>query len=107
MTSREDGHLDFTLQGSTLIDSRWITAVGVILSNLPQSISLEFVETTENTLTLRGNSANEDVLLGYLNALDNSKKFLDINISSITRIEDGSYNFDLLLTIGDQGNDNS
>ncbi|MBN2240899.1 MAG: PilN domain-containing protein [Dehalococcoidales bacterium] len=102
MSSREDDKMDFVLRGSTMIDGRWVSGVGVVLSNLPKTITLVFADTADNALTLTGNSRDEDTLLAYLRKLDRSGVFRQININEIVRVvEDESYNFVVQLVIGE------
>ena len=99
LDNREDGAMEFTLRGSLLAYTDWVSSMDVILGNLPSSITLNTAATTEGALTLTGNSPDEDRLLTYLEKLDESGKFNEIVINEIIRIEDGSMNFELILKI--------
>jgi hypothetical protein len=75
--------------------------MGVILGNLPSTITLEFASTTEGALTLTGNSPDEEKLMTYLEKLDDSGKFSEIVITDIIRLDDNSLDFNVVLRIGD------
>lgn len=101
MSIQDDSALAFTLRGSLLVESDWISSIEIILGNLPGSITLEFAATADGALTITGNSPDEGKLMAYLNKLDESGKFSEINITGITRADDGSMDFGVVLKIGD------
>jgi type IV pilus assembly protein PilM len=101
MSIRDDESMAFTLRGSLLISSTWVSSMGVILGNLPSTITLEFAATSEGALTLTGNSPDEEKLMAYLEKLDESGKFSEIAITDIMRTEDNSLDFIVVLRIGE------
>jgi len=101
MSSIEGGGMDFTLLGSLLTQSDLISSIEVALSNLPTTISVTSVSTTESTLTINGQSPDEDKVISYLQELEASGKFHQINISSMRTMEDGGIEFSLVLKTGE------
>jgi type IV pilus assembly protein PilM len=98
----EDGSMSFTLVGSVMIESEWVSSMEVILGNLPSEIILSSVSTDIGTLTLDGIAPDEEILLVYLNKLDSSGKFGEITISNITKLETGERDFSIVITIGEK-----
>jgi Tfp pilus assembly protein PilN len=97
----EDGSMAFTLVGSVMIESEWVSSMEVILGNLPSEIKLTSVSTDIGTLTLDGIAPDEEILLVYLNKLDSSGKFGEITISNITKLETGERDFSIVIKIGE------
>lgn len=97
----EDGSMSFTLVGSVMIESEWVSSMEVILGNLPSEIILSSVSTDIGTLTLDGIAPDEEILLVYLNKLDSSGKFGEITISNITKLETGERDFSIVIKIGE------
>jgi|GEM_PF-359620 type IV pilus assembly protein PilM len=99
----EDGSMSFTLVGSVMIESEWVSSMEVILGNLPSEIQLSSVSTDIGTLTLDGIAPDKEILLVYLNKLDSSGKFGEITISNITQLESGERDFSIVIKIGETG----
>ncbi len=99
----EDGSTAFTLVGSVMIESEWVSSMEVILGNLPSTIQLTAVSTSIGALTLDGIAPDEEILLIYLNKLDSSGKFGEITISNITKLETGERGFSIVIRIGETG----
>ena len=99
----EDGTMSFTLVGSVMIESEWVSSMEVILGNLPSEIQLSSVSTDIGTLTLDGIAPDKEILLVYLNKLDSSGKFGEITISNITQLESGERDFSIVIKIGETG----
>jgi type IV pilus assembly protein PilM len=97
----EDGTMSFTLVGSVMIESEWVSSMEVILGNLPSEIQLSSVSTDIGTLTLDGIAPDKEILLVYLNKLDSSGKFGEITISNITQLETGERDFSIVIKIGE------
>lgn len=100
--SRIEGRgMDFTLLGSLQTQSDVVSSIEVALSSLPTTISVTSVSTTNGTLTINGRSPDEDEVLSYLQELEASGKFREINITSMTTMEDGGIEFSLVLKTGE------
>jgi Tfp pilus assembly protein PilN len=97
----DDGTMSFTLVGSVMIESEWVSSMEIILGNLPSEIVLSSVSTGIGTLTLAGIAPDEEILLVYLNKLDSSGKFGEITISNITKLESGERDFSIVIKIGE------
>ncbi len=101
MAGQEDGTMAFTLAGSLLVETDWVSSVEVVLGNLPSAITLTTATSAGGALTLDGNSPDEDRLMVYLEKLEASGKFDEITIVGISRTEDGGLKFTIVLTIGE------
>ncbi|NLE09537.1 MAG: pilus assembly protein PilM [Dehalococcoidales bacterium] len=101
MTMQEDTTHTFTLNCSLSVDSNWVSSIGVILGNLPGTITIQFAATSDTALTLNGNSMTENALMKYLEKLDGSGKFRLIEIVEIIRVEDNSLDFTVVLWLGE------
>ena len=97
----EDEGMDFTLLGSLQTQSSKVSGIQVALSNLPTTISLTNVSSTNGILTINGRSPDEDDVLSYFQNLEASGKFREITIATMTRIEDGGVDFSLILETGE------
>jgi len=101
MTRIEGEGMDFTLLGSLQTEPSGVSSIQVALKNLPTTISLTSVTSTNGTLTLNGRSPDEDEILSYLEDLEASGRFGEITITSMTRIEEGGMEFFLVLRAGE------
>jgi type IV pilus assembly protein PilM len=100
--SRVEGEgMDFTLLGSLQTQSDVVSSIEVALSSLPTTISVTSVSTTNGTLLINGRSPDEDEVISYLQKLEASGKFREINITSMTTMEDGGIEFSLVLKTGE------
>ena len=100
--SRIEGEgMDFTLLGSLQTQSDVVSSIEVALSSLPTTISVTSVSTTNGTLLINGRSPDEDEVISYLQKLEASGKFREINITSMTTMEDGGIEFSLVLKTGE------
>ena len=91
--------VDFTLIGNfgELIGAG---STGVVVNNLPSTITLTGISATGDTLTIDGRGTSESEILAYLQKLQDSNRFSEVNITSMTAIKDGGMNFSLVLKAG-------
>lgn len=101
MTNVEDEGMDFTIISSIITWDDESGSLEVVMGNLPATITLTSVSSTESTLTVNGKSPDEDRVLEYLGNLESSHSFSQITIISMTRTEDGGLDFSLALKIGE------
>ncbi len=101
MTRSGGGMIDFTLLGSLQAPTTGVSGIEVALSNLPITISLTSVTSTDGTLNIKGRSPDEDEVLRYLKDLEASGRFHEVTITSMTRSEDGGMNFSIILKTGE------
>jgi len=101
MTRMEDEGMEFTLLGSLQAEGSGVSSIEVAVKNLPTTVSLTSVSSTNGRLTMNGSSPNEEDILSYLQKLQASGKFREITIISMTRVEDGGMEFSLVLEIGE------
>ena len=100
--SRIEGEgMDFTLLSSVQTQGNGVSSIEMALSSLPATISLANVSSTDGTLTINGRSPDESEVLSYLKDLEASGKFSEINITSMTTMEDGGIEFSLVLKTGE------
>jgi len=90
----------FTLIGNFEKQSA-ASSIGVVVNNLPITITLTGVSATNGTLTIDGRGTNEKEILSYLRVLEASDRFSVITITSMTAIEDGGMNYSLVLKTGE------
>jgi type IV pilus assembly protein PilM len=93
--------MDFTLLSSLQTEGDGTSSIEIALNNLPATISLTSVSSTDGTLTINGSSPDEDGILSYAQSLEASGEFSEITISRMTRIEDEGMDFSLVLKTGE------
>jgi len=101
MSKIEGEGMDFTLLGSLQTQIGMGSSIEVALKCLPATVSLTSVSSTDGTLTINGRSPDEDEVLSYLQDLEASGKFVEITITSMTRIEGEGMDFSLVLKAGE------
>ena len=101
MANVEDEGMNFTIISSIITSDDESGSLEVVMGNLPATITLTSVSSTDGTLTVSGKSPDEDRVLEYLGNLESSHSFNEITISSMTRTEDGGLDFSLALKIGE------
>jgi len=101
MSKIEGEGMDFTLLGSLQTQIGMGSSIEVALKYLPATVSLTSVSSTDGTLTINGRSPDEDEVLSYLQDLEASGKFVEITITSMTRIEGEGMDFSLVLKAGE------
>ncbi|MFC1940700.1 PilN domain-containing protein [Chloroflexota bacterium] len=93
--------MDFTLIGSLQTHGKEVSGLEVALKNLPTTMSVTSFSSTDGTLTINGKSPGEAEVLAYLEVLEASGEFDEINVSSMTAAEGGGMNFSLVLVTGE------
>jgi type IV pilus assembly protein PilM len=93
--------MDFTLLSSLQTEGDGTSSIEIALNNLPATISLTSVSSTDGTLTINGSSPDEYGILSYAQSLEASGEFSEITISRMTRIEDEGMDFSLVLKTGE------
>ena len=101
MTRTEDGDIDFTIVGTLQTQSIGASSMEVTLGSLPAGVNLTGVNSDEGTLTVNGIAPNSDRVFSYLRALEASRKFNEITITSMTRTAEGNTIFSLVLKTGE------
>ena len=101
MNRIEGEGMDFTLLGSLQKQSSGFSSIEVALSSLPTTVTVTSVSSTGGILTINGSAPDEDKVLSYLQELEASSKFREINITSMTATEDGGIDFSIALKIGE------
>lgn len=100
MTTIEGRGVDFTLIGNFEKQSV-ANSTRALLNSLPSTIILTGIGTTDGSLTIDGRGTNEKEILSYLQKLETSGTFSEINLTSVTRIENGGVDFSLFLKTGE------
>ena len=101
MTRIEGDGMEFTLIGTLQTENDSVSFIEVAVLSLPTTISLTSMSTSNGILTIDGRSLNEDDVLSYLQSLEASGRFREVNITAMTRIEDGGMEFSLVLKTGE------
>jgi len=70
------------------------------VNRLPETVRLNGISQTQNSLTLRGQAQSQDDILAYLRELETSERFSSITITSLTITSDGNINFNVILNVG-------
>lgn len=102
MTRISDELMNFTLLGDLKKPGTAAGDVEVALKNLPATITLTKVSYSDGILTINGRSADEDQLLFYLQSLEDSGRFSEVTVTSMTRIGDEGMDFVLVIRRGVQ-----
>lgn len=102
MTRISDELMNFTLLGDLKKPDTAAGDVEVALKNLPATITLTKVSYSDGTLTINGRSADEDQLLFYLQSLEDSGRFSEVTVTSMTRIPGEGMDFVLVIRRGVQ-----
>jgi len=93
--------MDFTLLPSLQPPAKWVSSIEAAIGGLPTTIRVTSITSIGGTLTINGWTPLEDEVLSYLKDLEATGKFLEINITSMTRVEDGGMDFSLVLKLGE------
>jgi len=73
----------------------------VLMNSLPATVSLATVSHSSHTCTMKGGAPDEEEILSYLRALDASGRFSDITINNMSRAQDESIDFTVVLRTGE------
>ena len=101
MTGITSEGMDFTLLPSLQPPAKWVSSIEAAIDGLPTTIRVTSITSIGGTLTINGWTPLEDVVLLYLKDLEATGKFLEINITSMTRVEDGGMDFSIVLKLGE------
>ncbi|MDP3879858.1 MAG: PilN domain-containing protein [Dehalococcoidales bacterium] len=85
--------MNFTLLVNPEKSGEGIFVIEVILRYLPVDITLTNLRQVNDTMTVDGRAPDEDSIVLYLQALEESNAFRGINLSSKTDAADGGINF--------------
>jgi type IV pilus assembly protein PilM len=99
MVRNDDGDIDFTLVGTLQSKGVGVTAIEIALGGLPGGVNVTDIDSSDNSLIVRGVSATTEKIFAYLKTLDASTSFKEVTVSDILVSEDG-YSFSLLLKTG-------
>lgn len=91
----------FTLVGILQTSNRKAGSIGVVMSNLPATISLTSISSTNDVFTVNGRSPNEDEILSYLKKLEASGIFRAVSVTSMMKNNDQGIDFSLTLWISE------
>ncbi|MFC1873898.1 PilN domain-containing protein [Chloroflexota bacterium] len=97
MTKTDDGRMEFAL--SVNLENQGDTASNnqMVLRYLPFDVSLISVSEANDTMTVNGNSPDENGIVLFLKKLEESNVFREINLSGKTSAEDGGIDFTVTM----------
>jgi len=101
MTGVGSERMNFTLLPSLQPPAKWVSSIKAAIGGLPTTIRVTGITSIDGTLTINGWTPIEDVVLSYLQDLEATGKFLEINVASMTRVEDGGMDFSLVFKLGE------
>jgi len=101
MTGPGSERMNFTLLPSLQPPSKWVSSTKAAIGELPGTVRVTSITSIDGTLTINGWTPLEDRILSYLQDLEATVKFLEINIASMTRVEDGGMDFSLVFKLGE------
>ncbi|MFC2035969.1 PilN domain-containing protein [Chloroflexota bacterium] len=101
MTGIQYEDMNFTLLPSLQPPSKWVSSIEAAIGDLPTSIRVTSITSTDGILTINGWTPLESIVLFYLRNLEATGKFLEINIASMTRVEDEGMDFSLIFKLGE------
>ncbi len=73
----------------------------VTVNSLPETVSLNSISHTGNTVALNGQAQSEEDLLSYLRVLEASERFSSITITSLRGASGANTNFSVTLGVGE------
>ena len=100
MTREAGGLMDFTVVGTLHTQGMGASSMEVALGSLPLSVILTGFSSDESALSIAGTAPDADKVFAYLRALEASGKFSEITVASMTRTDQGTMNFSLVLKTG-------
>ncbi|MFC2071713.1 PilN domain-containing protein [Chloroflexota bacterium] len=101
MTWIEDEEMDFTLLPSLQPPGKWVSSIKAAIGGLPTAIRVTSITSTDGTLTMSGWASREDEVSSYVRNLEDTGKFIEINITRMTRVEGEGMNFSLVIKLGE------
>ncbi len=99
MTKTEDGRMEFTLSVNLESQGNTASRAQIVLKYLPFDVSLISVSEDNGTMTVNGNSPDENGIILFLKKLEESNVFREINLSGKTSAEDGGIDFIVTMKI--------